>query len=94
VHKMIEERIKDENDPNFRAEVSFIKSKEESYGEPGTKRIDALEKRKRHPTVCVHDIKTGKSKLSLPRMLELATHVQHRYPGTQQIIVTQVSPKR
>jgi hypothetical protein len=81
-------------DPDFRAEVSFIKSKEESYGEPGTKRIDALEKVKTSNTVCVHDLKTGVSRLSFKRMLELASSVAYFYPGTDRIVVTETRPQR
>jgi hypothetical protein len=93
VHKKVEGMIKAHPDPNFRAEVSVIKSDEESYGEPGTKRIDAFEK-PQTSTVCIHDLKTGNSKLTWSRMLELASHVHHMYDGIQRIIVTQVKPNR
>jgi hypothetical protein len=45
-------------------------------------------------TICIYDIKTGKSGLPLARMFELASNVQLFYPGTQRIIVTEVRPRR
>ncbi|RAI45791.1 hypothetical protein [Rhodoplanes roseus] len=80
-------------DPNFRAELSLLKSEIEDYGVRGTKRIDVYE----NPgtgTVCIYDIKTGRGGLSKARMIELASSVQYYYPGTEKIIVTQVKPRR
>ena len=80
-------------DPNFRAEVSLLKSKPGKYGAPGTKRIDVYE----NPgtgAVCVYDVKTGLERLTVARMRELASAVQYYYPGTQRIIVTEVRPRR
>lgn len=101
VHKWIEEAINSPTtvprspppDPNFRAEVSLLKSEDENYGVIGTRRIDVYEN-PRTGTVCVYDIKTGRSGLKPPRMLELASTVQYHYPGTQRIIVTEVRPRR
>ena len=80
-------------DPNFRSEISVLKSEEARYGDPGSKRVDVYE----NPgtgTVCVCDIKTGESRLSFARMRELATNVGELYPGTTQIVVTEVKPAR
>jgi hypothetical protein len=80
-------------DPNFRAEMSFIKSSRENYGTKDSIRVDVYE----NPgtgTVCVYDIKTGIRPLSGPRMLEIASNVQYFYPGTRSIIVTEVRPRR
>ena len=80
-------------DPNFRAEVSLIKSRDAGYGRLGSKRIDVYE----NPgtgAVCVYDVKTGLERLTQARMLELASTVQYYYPGTQRIIVTEVRPRR
>jgi hypothetical protein len=101
VHKKIETEINgpttyprsEPRDLNFRAEASLIKSKEESYGTSGTRRIDVLENPGKG-TVCVYDIKTGLSPLTAPRMMELASTVSFLYPGTQRIIVTEVRPGR
>jgi hypothetical protein len=101
VHKKIEEEINGPTtiprspprDPNFRAEASVIKSDRAGYGLLGSKRIDVLE----NPgtgTVCVYDIKTGESPLTLRRMKELADNVSFFYPGTQRVIVTEVRPGR
>jgi hypothetical protein len=88
VHKMIAKEINSTPDPNFRAEVSAIKSELEpredpnfrankpkldaKYGEKGTVRFDAYENHRKISTVCVYDPKTGKRGLSFPRMSELA----------------------
>jgi hypothetical protein len=90
VHKMIADIINsDQNtDPDFKAEVSAIKSElepredpnylvnkpklEAKYGQRGTVRFDAYENRPKTSTVCVYDPKTGKRGLSFPRMTELA----------------------
>lgn len=80
-------------DPNFKAEVSLIKSRDADYGRLGSKRIDVYE----DPgtgAICVSDIKTEREWLTLARMLELASTVQYYYPGTQRIIVTEVRPRR
>lgn len=80
-------------DPDFRAEVSVLKSMEVRYGDKDSKRIDVYEN-PRNGTVCVYDIKTGESLLTLPRMAELAKQVAFLYPGTQRIIVTETRPGR
>lgn len=80
-------------DPNFRAELSLLKSDIEDYGVAGTRRIDVYENPE-SGTVCIYDIKTGRSGLTPARMLELASTVQYYYPGTQRIIVTEVRPRR
>lgn len=92
VHKELQDQIKALRDPNFRAEVSFIKSELESYGTPGSIRVDVYEKAPKE-TVCVYDIKTGKSGFTLPRMQEVATNVQYNY-GPQRIILTEIRPAR
>jgi hypothetical protein len=99
VHKKIEEEIngpttypkRPPRDLNFRAEASLIKSRDAGYGLLGSRRVDVLENTS-SGTVCVYDIKTGKSGLSFPRALELASTVSYYYPGTQRIIVTEVRP--
>lgn len=78
-------------DVNFRAEVSFLKNREENYGRKGSIRIDVYERRE-DGTVCVYDIKTGKSGLSPRRMDEIAKNVLKVYPEVRRIIVTEVRP--
>jgi hypothetical protein len=80
-------------DPDFKAEVSFIKSQAAEYGDPGSKRVDVYEN-PHTGTVCVYDIKTGDTGLGFARMQELAYHVGNSYPGTRQIIVTEVKPAK
>ncbi|MEP9380434.1 hypothetical protein ABLE91_27315 [Aquabacter sp. CN5-332] len=96
VHKWIERSVNGPDpeypkDPDFRAEVSLTKSNYTTYGSENSKRVDVLEN-PGNGTVCVYDIKTGKSGLSPARAVELASTVQHYWPGTQQIIVTEVRP--
>jgi hypothetical protein len=79
--------------PAFRSEVSFIKSEYADYGDPGSKRVDVFEN-PGNGTVCIYDIKTGNAVLSFSRMQELATAVGTYYPGTRQIVVTEVKPRQ
>jgi hypothetical protein len=85
-------------DPNFRAEVSVLKTRAATsnppvrYGQKGTVRVDVLENRPDNDTVCVYDIKTGEKTLAFPRMVELGRSVYYYYPRTKQIIVTEIRP--
>ena len=75
VHKEIAKAVEDKKNPDFQAEQSVSKSKEEAkarYGELDTVRIDVYENHREISTVCVYDPKTGKRGLSFPRMTELA----------------------
>jgi hypothetical protein len=84
-------------DPNYRAEVSYWKMKEDKvWGRFGSIRIDILE-RPGGDVVCVYDLKTGQSKrnvLSRTRMLEIAKHVLGAYPDAKRIIITEVRPSK
>jgi hypothetical protein len=94
VHKMIADEVRKQKDPNFKAEVSVIKSAlEAKYGEKDSVRIDAYENRQEISTVCVYDPKTGLRGLSFPRMTELA-ETAHGLFGYEpkQIIVIEVRP--
>lgn len=93
VHTALKKDIEALGDPNFRAEASFIKSEEAGYGKKGSIRVDVLEKVDEN-TVCVYDIKTGRSGLSPARALEIATNVQLYYQGTTRIIVIETRPRR
>ncbi|MEQ1717270.1 MAG: hypothetical protein ABL907_15030 [Hyphomicrobium sp.] len=92
VHTAIRNEIRAIDDPSFRAEVSAIKSNEEDYGAPGSVRVDVLEN-VGNGTVCVYDIKTGKSNLSAARMREIANNVHSFYVGTTRILVIETRPK-
>ncbi len=93
VHKRIAEKIRKEKDPNFRPEVSVVKSKEEDqdYGTRGSVRMDAYENRPQDSTACIYDPKTGKRGLSLPRMAELVVNAKSFF-GANRIIVIEVRP--
>ncbi len=93
VHTALKKEIEALGDPNFRAEASFIKSEEAGYGKKGSIRVDVIEKVDEN-TVCVYDIKTGRSGLSPARALEIATNVQLYYQGTTRIIVIETRPRR
>lgn len=94
VHKVIADKVEALGDPDFKSEVSAIKSKlAAKYGEKGSIRIDAYENRPEKSTVCVYDPKTGLRGLSFPRMGELAKAARllfHYDP--QHIIVIEVRP--
>ena len=93
VHKNLEIQIKSLEDPNFVAERSLIKSQKENYGTPGSVRIDVLENTQQG-SVCVYDIKTGASGLSLARSAEIASEVQAHFPGQERIIVIETRPRK
>lgn len=92
VHTLLKQKIIEFDHPNLKGEVSFLKGKEEGYGVKDTVRIDVLEK-VNHNTVCIHDIKTGRSPLTFPRMLEMVVNSQRMYKGQiRNFIVTEVRP--
>jgi hypothetical protein len=79
IHIALKRSIDDRGDDNFRAEVSAIKSDAAGYGKRDSVRVDVLEN-VGDGTVCVYDIKTGKSILTRPRMQEIANNVHSYYP--------------
>jgi hypothetical protein len=92
VHKNLELQIKNLRDPDFVAERSFLKSGGlASYSQLGTVRIDVLENL-RNGTVCVYDIKTGRSPLTAARSLEIARNVRANYTEAQRILVIETRP--
>lgn len=93
VHENLKQQINALGDPNFRAEVSFLKGQEEGYGRLGTVRVDVYE-RIDDTTTCVYDIKTGKSGLTPARMREIATTVGMSYGAIGRVIITEVRPMR
>jgi hypothetical protein len=93
VHTNLKQQISDLHDPNFRAEVSYVKNEEENYGRKDSIRIDVLEN-VGDGTVCVYDIKTGRKGLSVARTTEIALNVFKAYPGTQRFIVSEIRPRR
>ncbi len=96
VHYRLAAEINDQKNPNFIAEKSFLKTSEVEaiYGQKGTVRIDAYE-RVDTPTVCIYDIKTGRARLGISRMGELATTSLKNFgPSATRIIVTEVRPVR
>lgn len=92
VHMNLKQQLDALDDPNFRAEVSAIKSRQVSYGQSGSVRVDVLE-RVGNGTVCVYDIKTGDRGFSARRMAEIASNVHSVYPGTLRIIVIETRPR-
>jgi hypothetical protein len=96
VHVAIKKKINEPRNPDFRAEVSYVKGMEENrdnirYGMKGSIRVDVFENTK-SGDVCVYDIKTGRRGLSALRMFEIAIMVSLFYPGARRIIVTEVRP--
>ena len=93
VHKNRESQINALDDPNFRAEVSISKVRNETYGTTGSIRIDVYE-RVDATTVCVYDIKTGRSGLSAARSIEIVDTVFKLYPDTKRILLIETRPRR
>lgn len=104
VHLKLEKKIEGLDEKNLSTEVSYLKTLGETgekpanvdekvrRGQKGSIRIDVFENT-RTETVCVYDIKTGKSGLYPARSLEIARAVYARY-GNAQIIVIEMRPGR
>ena len=105
VHLRLKQQIEALHDPNFRAEVSLLKSLAASngesrpdtqiapYGRANSVRIDVLEN-VGNGLVCVYDIKTGRQTLASGRSKELMRAVSFRYPSASHIIVIETRPTR
>jgi hypothetical protein len=89
----LKNQISDLDDPDFRAEVSVLKTLYETYGIKDSVRIDVLEN-VRNGTVCVYDIKTGRSGLTAGRAREIAQRVFDSYGEARRIIVFETRPTR
>jgi hypothetical protein len=81
----------------FKAERSYLKGVQESenqsfYGVAGSIRIDVLQELNKN-TVCVFDIKTGKSGLSPARMREIAANVIKANPHAKYFVIVEVRPE-
>jgi hypothetical protein len=101
VHSRVKIKVRGEGDPNFRAEISYLKTREETvsdgkteetYGTKDSIRVDVIENTDKG-MVCVYDIKTGRSGLSAARMTEIAGTVFKYYPKTKRIVVTEIRPR-
>jgi hypothetical protein len=97
VHKALKDDIDGLGDPGLRGEVSLIKTASEAeparYGLPRSVRIDVLED-VRNGTVCVYDIKTGKSGLSAARSAEIVGTVLSAYPDAKTVLMIETRPRR
>jgi hypothetical protein len=94
VHTRLKNEINGLREADFRSEVSYLKSREaDHYGQIGSIRVD-VDERVNSRTVCVYDIKTGTSGLSLPRMIEIAGRIYVSFDKIPtRIIVIEVRPR-
>jgi len=99
IHLLVKDEVVKEGNPNFKAEISLLKAKEDAgarvvtYGLKDTVRIDVFKKRS-NDLVCVYDLKTGASGLTVGRTLEIVSNVFSAYPSTQRILIVEVRPKK
>lgn len=95
VHTALSRQIRALNDPNLVSELSAIKGRaaDAAYGTRGSIRIDVLEN-VGDGTVCIYDIKTGRSGLTARRAQEIVTNVYAHFPRTRRFVVTDVRPMR
>jgi hypothetical protein len=98
VHTVINQYVKDQNRDGFKSEQSITKSIQEygeparrEYGEAGTLRVDIYEELTNR-TVCVYDIKTGKSGLSWKRIVEIADAVHRLFEHSDRFLIIEVRP--
>jgi hypothetical protein len=52
------------------------------YGQKGTFRVDVYDRDPKTNTICVYDVKTGPSRLTWARMLEIARGIRKAFPKT------------
>lgn len=103
VHSKMKDLVNQNYSGKLVAERSYVKYNEDvmddnkfyrrnpSYSEKGSIRIDVLG-RAHDDLVCVYDIKTGRSGLSFPRVIEIGESVSRHYPTNPKIIITEVRP--
>jgi hypothetical protein len=91
VHTLVKRQVDALEDPDFRAEISFEKSKvaDVNYGTKNSIRIDILEMAPNN-TVCFYDIKTGKAGLTPKRIREIQTNVAKAFGGIRPIIYVEM----
>ncbi|PRD50110.1 hypothetical protein [Phyllobacterium myrsinacearum] len=103
VHTHLEHQIRAMEDPDLRAERSYMKYHDEmpdgSYergkvtrGRSDSIRIDVLERTHRH-LICVYDIKTGPTRLSLRRIKEISYAVAKNF-GKSGFTIIEMRPGR
>lgn len=93
VHSNLKWQVDELRDSNLHAEVSFLKSSDPAnYGDKGSIRIDVLENTQKG-VVCVYDIKTGRSVLTLLRAGEIARAVNSNYGPGNRIILNEMRPR-
>lgn len=87
VHTKLKSKILRLNDPNLSAEFSLFKAFEE---DPGTRsiRIDVIEEYS-EGTICIYDIKTGKSGLTAKRVTDFARRIAKR---GRPVVIIEVRP--
>jgi hypothetical protein len=94
VHYQLKQQIEALKDYNLIAEISLLKSQDiDRYGERGSIRVDVFE-RVGNGTVCVYDIKTGRTGLTPARFAEIATRVFKVFPDTTRIVISEIRPTR
>jgi hypothetical protein len=98
VHLAIKREVNDQDLPNYKSEASMIKAAEEfrtdeiaRYGMAGTLRVDVYELLA-DITVCVYDIKTGKSVLSPARIKEIAEATYRHFKNVERFLIIEVKP--
>jgi hypothetical protein len=91
VHTRLKAELDRLKDPNYRAEVSLLKSREAAYySQRGSVRIDVYE-RASSDTACVYDIKTGQEGLSRARFREMYARAREVF-DVSRVIVVEVRP--
>lgn len=93
VHVSLKRQINALFDPDFRAEVSALKTLDGTHGAKDSVRIDVFECAG-DGTVCVYDIKTGKRGLGFARATEIARKVSESFPLARRVIIIESRPTR
>ena len=103
VHTLMKMQIESQNDPDFKAEISYFKMPDMNkpdpfapagYGEKNTRRLDILENVREQETVCIYDVKTSGARYTVRDMNEVANTARHYFPYAKNFVLIEVKPSR
>lgn len=99
VHTLLKLRVERENDPDFKAEISYLKTPDMTrpdpfapagWGEKNTRRLDILENVREQQTVCIYDVKTSGARFTVRDMNEIANTARHYFPDAKSFVLIEV----
>jgi hypothetical protein len=101
VHSLMRLQVQSQNDPDFKAEISYFKMPNMNrpdpfapagYGEQNTRRLDILENVREQETVCIYDVKTSGARFTVRDMNEVASTARYYFPHAKNFVLIEVKP--